>query len=195
MPNYDSLQHIFLIAMPQIKDRFFAQAVVYLWEYNEKGAKGLIINKFMKPLLGDLLRHLEIPVQDQRAEIHPMLMGGPVASDQGFLLQRKHDINLKTGKTELRITIGSSKEDLQSLADGTKLEDTLVAIGFANWESGQLDEELKNNDWLVAPFNEETLFSAISGQLISENTLATWHHAAATLGVNVSDLSLDAGHA
>lgn len=198
MPNYNSLQQIFLIAMPQLQeDSVFKQSVIYLWEYNAEGAKGVIINKPMKPLLGDLLRHLSIPVQDQRAEIHPMLLGGPVSSDQGFLVQRKYDVNMETGKSELRITIRSCKEDLLPLADGKGLNDTLVTIGHAQWEPGQLDEELKRNDWLVMPFSEATLFSALSQQTSIEFTSGAyaWRCAAATLGINLNHLCLEAGHA
>jgi len=197
MANYDSLQHVFLIAMPHLKDPFFNQSVVYLWEYNEQGAKGVIINKPMKPHLGDLLRHLQIPIQDQRADDHPMLLGGPVAADQGFLVQRKRDINLDTGKTELRITVCSSKTDLLPLAEGEGLSDTLVVIGHAGWEAGQLDEELKSNDWLVAPFNENTLFSTLEDQSVNEtaNTAYSWRDAAATMGINLNNLSIEVGHA
>lgn len=202
MPNYDSLQHIFLIAMPQLTDHFFSQSVIYLWEYNEHGAEGVIINKPVKSRLGDLFRHLEIPIQNQkRVDAHPILMGGPVASDRGFLVQRKRDLNPDTGKIDLRITIRSSKEDLLPLADGEGLNDTLVTVGQARWEAGQLDEELKNNSWLVAPFNENILFSALEGESLGESSYGlgtaaySWHGAAASVGVNLNRLSLEAGHA
>lgn len=196
MPNYDSLQHIFLIAMPQLKDTFFSQSVVYLWEYNEKGARGVIINKPLKAKLGDLLRHLVIPIHNERAEVHPMLLGGPVSSDQGFLIQRRYDVDLETGKVQPHITICSSRDDLLPLAEGEKLSNTLVAVGCAKWEPGQLDKELANNDWLVAPFNEATLFSVLEDESPNE-TYATsgWRGAVATMGFNLNNLSLQAGRA
>jgi len=196
MPNYNSLQHVFLIAMPQLKDPVFSQSVVYLWEYNAEGAKGVIVNKPIKSHLGDLLRHLDIPIQDKRADTHPMLQGGPVASDQGFLVQRKRDVDFETGKIELRIAICSSKDDLLPLAEGEGLSDTLVTIGYSQWEPGQLDAELKNNDWLVAPFNESTLFSILEEPTANETRAAYgWRGAAATMGINLNNLSLEAGHA
>lgn len=196
MQNYQSLQHVFLIAMPQLQDPCFSQSVVYLWECGEQGAKGVIINKPVKARLGDLLRHLQIPIQDTKAEQHPMLLGGPVASEQGFLIQRKRDMNWQTGETDLQITVSSSRDDLVPLAEGEALADTLVALGYASWEPGQLEQELKNNDWLVAPFREETLFALVedaSGGVAS--TALAWYCAAATLGVDLNCMSLDAGHA
>lgn len=195
--KYDSLQHIFLIAMPQVQDPVFKESVVYIWEYNEQGAKGVIVNKPIKPPLGDLLRHLEIPTENALAEAHPMLLGGPTSSDQGFLVQRKHSINLETGKSEVRIIVRSSKEDLRPLADGKGLDDTLVTIGCASWAPGQLDKELSNNDWLVAPFSETTLFSSLSPTKppMDSNGTYAWRGAVATIGINLNDLSLEAGHA
>lgn len=198
MPNYEPLQQVFLIAMPSLKDPVFRQSVVYLWEYSAAGAKGVIINKPIKPHLGNLLRELQIPIHNDQAETHPMLLGGPVSSDRGFLVQRQHNVDCETGETGLRImvTACSSKEDLIPLAEGQGLNDTLVALGCANWEPGQLDQELKNNDWLVAPFNETTLFSILSEQMASEaSAIYAWRDAAATMGINLSNLSLEAGHA
>jgi putative transcriptional regulator len=196
MPNYTSLEHIFLIAMPQLKDPFFRQSVVYLWEYNEYGAKGIIVNKPLKTQLGDLLRYLEIPIKDKRAETHPIAWGGPVDPKKGFLVQRTRGIDFETGKAELDITICYTRDDLLPLAEGTGLSDTLAVIGYSQWEAGQLDKELKNNDWLVAPFNESTLFSMLEDQTVSEtNMVSGWREAVATMGINLNNLSLEAGHA
>ncbi len=196
MYNYESLQHVFLIAMPHLQDPCFSQSVVYLWEYNAEGAKGVIINKPVKANLGDLLRHLDIPVQDPRVEKHPMLLGGPVASEQGFLIQRKREFDDETGGIGLQITVSSARADLTPLAEGGALTDTLVALGYVRWEPMQLDEELKNNDWLVAPFNEKTLFSVLGeDDAGGATTTGAWHGAVAKLGIDVNYLSSDVGHA
>jgi putative transcriptional regulator len=194
MSNYESLQHIFLIAMPQLQDPVFNQAVVYLWEYNEEGAKGIIINKPTNSSVGDLLRHLQVTVHDSRVDQHPMLFGGPVASEQGFLIRRQRELDWKTAEKVLKITVSSAREDLVPLAEGAHLEDTLVALGCTSWEPKQLDEEIKKNAWLIAPFNEETLFAA-AGDAASANLADVWHGAVVNLGINPSDLSLEAGHA
>lgn len=197
MANYESFQHIFLIAMPQLQDPVFGQAVVYLWEYNAEGAKGIVINKPTNSSVGDLLRHLEISVHDARIEQHPMLFGGPVSPEQGFLVKRQREVDWQTGEKVLKITVSSAREDLATLAEGVLLEDTLVALGHASWDAGQLDKEIKNNDWLIAPFNEETLFTAAAENpsLTDVDLSNVWQGAVANLGINLNDLSLEAGHA
>jgi putative transcriptional regulator len=196
MKKYKSLEHTFLIAMPHINDDYFSHSVVYLAEYSAHGAKGIIINKPLKNNLGDLMRHLKIPVRSKKASNHPLLMGGPVASDQAFLLQRKYDVDFKTGAIRLQIEIFSTKDDLEPLAHGKRLKDTLVTVGYAKWEAGQLDEELKNNDWLVAPFDPEILFSVLYKDA-NDVSIATetWYDAAAHIGINLDNLSFEAGNA
>lgn len=196
MANYNSLQHIFLIAMPKLSDAFFFQSVVYLWEYNEKGASGIIINKPMSFHLGEILKQLDIKVEDPRAENYPVLRGGPVAIDQGFIIRRRHHEDDQDGKPAIEITVSSSKQDLTDMATGEGLGDCLVALGCSSWEPGQLDRELANNDWLIAPFDEHTLFGILSEEGGGEGIAGVkWHDAAANLGIDLSRLSIEVGHA
>jgi putative transcriptional regulator len=197
MPNYDSLQHIFLIAMPQLSDSFFFQSVVYLWEYNEQGASGVIVNKPLDFRLGEVLGQLAIPSTDPRAITYPVLRGGPVAMDQGFIIRRRHHKPKKQGKPMVEITVSSSKQDLIDMASGEGLGDCLVTLGCAGWEPGQLDRELVNNDWLVAPFNEDILFGILSQDTEGGEGVVNskWFDAAANVGVDLSRLSTEVGHA
>lgn len=193
MVNYQSLQHVFLIAMPQLDDPFFAQSVVYLWEYNEQGAAGIVINKPLDMDLGQLLEQLDIPPQDPRLEKRQVLRGGPVLPGQGFIIRRRatQDVN---AEPLLEITVSSAKQDLEELAHGIGLTDSLIALGCAEWVAGQLDKELANNDWLVAPFSEATLFE----DPMVDNTMmgvVKWHAAAARAGIDLTRLSTDVGHA
>lgn len=193
MVNYQSLQHVFLIAMPQLDDPFFAQSVVYLWEYNEQGAAGIVINKPLEMDLGQLLEQLDISPQDPRLEKRPVLRGGPVLPGQGFIIRRRatEDAN---AEALLEITVSSAKQDLMELAHGQGLEDSLVALGCAEWTPGQLDKELADNDWLVVPFSEATLFEDLQ---VDSSMLGAvkWRAAAARAGIDLSRLSTDVGHA
>jgi putative transcriptional regulator len=197
MKKYKSLQHTFLIAMPQIQTDCFSQAVIYVAEHNEHGAKGVIINKPLKSCLGDLLRHLDIPTKSKQINAHPLLMGGPVACDQAFLLQKKYDVDFQTGVIQLQIEVYSNKRELEALVKNRSLRDTLITIGHTRWKAGQLDEELKNNDWLIAPFNESVLFSVLQNKTPHDINAAIdhWYNAAANIGINMDYLLLDAGHA
>lgn len=195
MSKYHSLQHVFLIAMPQLTDTFFSQSVIYLWEYNEQGATGIIINKPMNFQLGEVLKQLNIPVEDERANHCLVLQGGPVAIDQGFIIRRRHSTFDQEGKLTVEVTISSSKQDLINMAKGEGLNDCLVALGCTGWSAGQLDRELTKNNWLVVPFNETTLFGMLTENISPESTFLKWHDAAANAGVDLSRLIPDAGHA
>jgi len=194
MSYYESLQHIFLISMPQLTDPRFSQSVIYLWEYNKDGAAGVIINKPMDIHLGELLQQLDIETTVPRVEDYPVLQGGPLATDQGFIIRRRYRHEADARNPVVEITVSSSKQDLIDLAGGEGLGDSLVALGCAGWSAGQLDREISNNDWLIAPFNEETLFGTQfkgSGASASEK----WYHAAAMVGIDFNLLSTDVGHA
>lgn len=188
-----SLQEAFLIASPNIKDPFFKHTVIYLQEYHSTvGAFGFIINKPIKSNLGDLLQHLEVPYKGKRVENHPLLLGGPVSPYKGFLLKRTRV--QKENLTE--IEIGSFKNDLFPLANGKGLRDTLVILGCVRWKAGQLEEEIRNNQWLLAPLSEETLFAAISNPIPpGAMGISAWHTAAEAIGVYFSRFSLSVGHA
>ena len=111
MSNYQTLQHIFLIAMPKLADPLFSQSVVYLWEYNEKGASGVIINKPLDFTLGEVLNQLGIIPKATQANAYPVLQGGPVAKEQGFIIRRSYHAADPEGKS----TIGASCAPLTTL--------------------------------------------------------------------------------
>jgi putative transcriptional regulator len=198
MSTYESLQHIFLIAMPQMPDPLFTQSVVYLWEYNENGAVGVIINKPLNIHLSDLLTQLDIPIVDPVAASFPILHGGPVAMDQGFVIRRQHRVEDGTGKQLVEVTVSSSKQDLVELANGNGLADTLITVGCSAWDAMQLDEEIARNDWLIAPFSEHTLFAndqEDTGEQGASKETGRWVNAAARAGIDLKRLSSDWGHA
>lgn len=194
MLDYQSLQHIFLIAMPSMDDPFFSQSVVYLWEYNEKGAAGIVINKPTNMNLGQLLEQLDIGTENSRAIHFPVLQGGPVLPGQGFIIRRWESKD-SNDEAIVEITVSSAKEDLIDLAEGKGLEDSLVALGCAEWQPGQLDQELIRNDWLIAPFKESTLFGDQKELMNGEMVPALkWYSAAASAGIDLKRLSTYVGH-
>lgn len=171
----------FLIAMPSLNDPNFTKSVIYLYEHNEDGAMGLIINKPLHINLGNVLRHLDIEITDRTVETHPVLMGGPIGQEHGFVI---HD---NPEEDEYEIEISASKETLTDIAQGNGPGNFLVALGYAGWSSGQIESEIQRNDWLVAPFDINILFSTPI-----ENR---WHAAAKLIGVDLSQLSDQIGHA
>lgn len=181
MSQPDYFPHQFLIAMPSLMDANFTKSVIYLYEHSHEGAMGLVINKPMDVTLGNVLQHLDIQVKSPSVENLPVLMGGPIGQEHGFVI---HDIHGK--QEDDQIIISSSKEILKSIANGQGPENFLVTLGYAGWQPGQLENEIRRNDWLVAPFAEEILFTTPLDR--------RWNKATELLGIDITQLSDQVGH-
>ena len=184
-PNY--LKHHLLIAMPHMADPRFAQTVTYLIDHNEHGAMGLVINKPNGLNLADVLEQLrpdeEPPVLCQSL---PIFTGGPVQTDRGFVLHPsgpQFQATLELGE----LGLSTSQDVLFAIADGAGPEKYLITLGYAGWEAGQLEAELADNAWLTCPADNAILFDLPFDQRLNA--------AAARLGVNLSLLTSQAGHA
>ncbi|MGV8862552.1 MAG: YqgE/AlgH family protein [Pseudomonas sp.] len=181
------LKHHFLIAMPHMADPNFAQTLTYIVEHNADGAMGLVINRPQSLTLADILEQLrpeiEPPLRCQHIPIHS---GGPVQTDRGFVLHPsgpEFQATVELGG----LALSTSQDVLFSIADGYGPDQHVITLGYAGWEAGQLDAELAANIWLTCPFDPAILFD-----IPSEHRL---HAAAAVLGVNLSLLTSQAGHA
>lgn len=184
-PSY--FKHQFLIAMPHMHDQNFAQTLTYIVEHNANGAMGLVINRAQSLSLADILEQLrpEIapPVRCQHIPIHT---GGPVQHERGFVLHPSGPIFQAT--VELGgVSLTTSQDILFSIADGYGPDQNLITLGYAGWDAGQLEAEMAANAWLNCPFDPAILFEVDSDQRLNA--------AAARLGINLSLLTSQAGHA
>lgn len=188
------LRHQLLIAMPQLGDPHFQQSVTWLFEHNEDGAMGVIINRPIDVAMNDLLGQLDITgagdTADRDLSRHQVLYGGPVQANRGFVLHRtsehlprwNHCVQFPGG-----VTLATSRDILQAIADGTGPSASIVTLGFAGWGPGQLERELAENSWLAAPTDLDILFDLPFAQ--------RWSAAARRIGVDISLISQEAGHA
>lgn len=184
-PSY--FKHQFLIAMPHMHDQNFAQTLTYIVEHNANGAMGLVINRPQSLSLADILEQLrpEIPAP-VRCQHIPILTGGPVQTDRGFVLHPSGPIFQAT--VELGgISLSTSQDVLFSIADGYGPDQNVITLGYAGWDAGQLEAEMAANAWLNCPFDPAILFDVDSDQRLNA--------AAARLGVNLNLLTSQAGHA
>ncbi|MHA6492058.1 YqgE/AlgH family protein [Pseudomonas borbori] len=184
-PSYLS-QH-FLIAMPHMADPNFAHTVTYLVEHNAQGAMGLIINRPNGLNLADVLEQLR-PDEDPPVICQglPIFSGGPVQTDRGFVLHPagpQFQATLALGD----LALSTSQDVLFAIADGSGPEKYLITLGYAGWEAGQLESELSENTWLTCPAAPDILFDLPFDQRLNA--------AAARLGVNLSLLTSQVGHA
>jgi putative transcriptional regulator len=182
-----SLQDHFLIAMPAMGDPNFNETVTYLCKHDAEGALGIIINRPTEMSLGDVFTQLSLQPSDERQSARPILSGGPLARDRGFVLHHSngdYDSTLETGG-DVRVTV--SPDILSALARGDGPDPVLVALGYAGWAAGQLEAELAANAWLCVPADQTILFETPFEQ--------RWAAAVGLLGVDIHQITTYAGHA
>jgi len=182
MVEMKSLANHFLVATPGIEDQFFAESVIYLYQHNAEGASGVAVNKPLKVKLGAVLRQLNVLSQQEELNNHLVFAGGPISPEQGLIIYEKVLTEKPSG-----LLISSSKDELIAISQGKGPESFLLTLGHSVWESGQLEEEIRQNTWLIAPFHRELLFSYNVGM--------KWKAALASIGVNLSYFSGEAGRA
>lgn len=176
-----------LIAMPGMPDPNFNSTVTLICEHNDEGALGIVINRPLTLTLGGLFEQLDLSDADPRAAGHPVVMGGPVGPERGFVLHTPSDAyeNSLAVSSEIRLTL--SRDVLDAMAAGGGPRQSLVALGYAGWEPGQLEREMLANSWLNVPATTDIVFELPFAK--------RWAAAAEALGVDLSRLSSDAGHA
>ncbi len=187
MERQSSLINQLLIAMPGMPDPNFNSTVTLICEHNDEGALGIVINRPLNLNLGGLFEQLSLEEPDAAAAKHPVLSGGPVARDRGFVLHNPGPAyeSSMTVSDDVQLTL--SRDILDSLAAGKGPDRSLVALGYAGWEPGQLEAEMLANTWINVP---------ASPQLIFDTPFADrWTKAADSLGIDISRLSPHAGHA
>ena len=183
----DSLRDHFLLAMPGLDSGLFSGSITYICEHGEAGAMGIVINQPLDLSLTEIFDHLDIDC-DPKFHDQPVLAGGPVQIDHGFVL---HPKGKDSWDSSLRVTpkvqLTTSRDVLTAIACGEGPKDFVVALGYAGWSAGQLDNEMANNTWLSCPADEKIIFDTP----IEER----WQAAAKLIGIDLSLLSNDAGHA
>lgn len=187
MSASDFLTNHLLIAMPALADPNFHHTVTFICEHNDEGALGIVINRPMGMDLEEILKHIEVePVTESIGNI-PVYTGGPVQPERGFVLHKPLGDWEATMKVNEQVGITSSRDILQAMARGEGPDQALVALGYAGWGAGQLEEEMAANAWLSGPADEAILFDTPVAE--------RWEAAAARLGVDLNLLSGDVGHA
>jgi putative transcriptional regulator len=155
------LTNHFLIAMPTMLDPIFGGAVIYLCEHNANGALGVVINKptdmTMETLFERIDLKLEIAPNDARPQ-NPVMFGGPVQVERGFVLHSPIQQFLSTLKVSPEVALTTSKDVLEAAAHGEGPPRMLVSLGCSGWSAGQLEEELGRNGWLTVPADPAIIF-------------------------------------
>jgi len=181
-----NLTNHFLIAMPSLGDPNFFQTVTYVCMHNEEGAMGIVINRPLEVDLGDVLEHMEIEATDPNVTHLPIFEGGPVQRERGFVIHQP------VGQWDAMLTIGNelgittSRDIITAIAHGQGPKQVLIALGYAGWGAGQLEQEMADNAWLSTLADHNIIFHTPPEQ--------RWHAAAAILGIDLTLLSAEVGH-
>jgi len=176
-----------LIAMPSMQDPRFAKSVICLCAHSSEGAMGIVVNKAIDSLsFDDLLQQLGLePVPPQRRI--RLLHGGPVEGGRGFVLHTADWSSEGSLPVTSELALTASVDILKAIAGGGGPRRGILALGYAGWGPGQLEEEIQRNVWLSVPADEELLFDEADDR--------KWFQAMAKLKVDPLLLSGSAGHA
>jgi putative transcriptional regulator len=183
-----SLTGQILIAMPQMMDPRFARSVVYVCAHSEdEGAMGLVVNKLLASLtMDELFTHLKLePTSLGRSR--PVHFGGPVEPGRGFVLHTadyREDATLVVGDG---FAVTATLDILRAIGKGEGPQRSLLALGYAGWAPGQLDAEMQANGWLSVIADTDLIFDS--------DFEAKWQRALGKLGIDLTLLSTEAGHA
>jgi len=176
-----------LVAMPQMLDERFAKSVIYMCAHTEDGAMGLVVNKVMENIdFPDLLDQLGLSPSPTGDDIR-VHFGGPVESGRGFVLHSSDYVQDATMVIDEQIAMTATTDILRDIAEGDGPRNSLLALGYAGWGPGQLDTEIQANGWLSVPADDTLIFAT--------DPKSIWQGALAKMGIDVSMLSGDAGHA
>jgi putative transcriptional regulator len=184
-----------LIAMPGMSDPRFDRSVIFMCAHSDNGAMGIIVNK-RAPMIsfGELLDRLDILPQESRIrlpdDVQSMLVqfGGPVEPGRGFVLHTSDYFSADTSlPIDERVALTATLDILRAIAGGQGPRRSLLALGYAGWAPGQLEDEIQRNGWLSCTADEDLLFSPD----LDSKYLNALHK----IGVDPAMLSGEAGHA
>ncbi|MGI9291738.1 MAG: YqgE/AlgH family protein [Gammaproteobacteria bacterium] len=187
MDESNTLAGQLLIAMPGMLDPNFQHTVTYMCEHGESGAVGIVINRPMKMELGEVLEQLSLEPEKSNVLAQPVMKGGPVQAERGFVLHESSNEWESTTSADQSIYVTTSRDILNDVASGQGPGRLLMALGYAGWGAGQLEEEIRQNAWLTVPATSSLVFETPYEK--------RWVAAAASIGVDPASLSLHAGNA
>ena len=152
------LNNQLLIAMPAMGDPNFAQTVALICDHSSEGALGLILNKPLPMRMGQVFEQLDIDLGEAALRERPVLRGGPMQTDRGFVVHRAGGEWDSTLIVSDALHVTTSRDILAAMAKGQGPGEGIIALGYAGWGGGQLEQEIRANAWLNAPVDLGVIF-------------------------------------
>jgi putative transcriptional regulator len=184
-----------LIAMPIMDDERFSRSVIYLCAHSSEGAMGIVVNRAAGSIdFPGLLVQLNIIDKDHQialpdsAESLKVLKGGPVETGRGFVLHSS-DFFIKDATLPIDdgICLTATLDILKAIASGIGPKQAILALGYAGWAPGQLENEIQHNGWLHCDADPDLIFG--------RNVEDKYKLALDKIGIDLAMLSNEAGHA
>ncbi|MDF1760665.1 MAG: YqgE/AlgH family protein [Coxiellaceae bacterium] len=172
------LKNHFLVAMPTISCDVFCQSVVYIYQHDKQCSQGIMINKTLHLSLNGLLKKLQLDDTLPPVPHMSLYYGGPVNHNKAYVVSQSDDHEFPGIKT---LSLSSCYQPLSQLAQGDGRNKSLVALGCAQWRAGQLEQEIRENYWLVVPYDAHTLFETPHA--------LRWNISSRALGVDMCQVS------
>jgi putative transcriptional regulator len=177
----------FLVAMPSMRDPRFTRTVIYMCAHTQDGAMGLVINRLVGSLsFPDLLEQLNI-AQATAGEDIRIRNGGPVETGRGFVLHTADYLEDATLRIGNEVGLTATLDILRDIASGSGPKRRLLALGYAGWGPGQLDQEIQSSSWLCVPADQDLIFD--------DRLDDKWERCIGKIGVDYRLLSSAAGNA
>jgi len=191
LENINLTGHL-LIAMPGMTDPFFSKSVTFICSHNQDGAMGVMINRPTDLSYETVFEKIKIDLAQAALKDNTVLYGGPVQPERGFVLHEHSGEWDSTLSIAENTALTTSKDILESVAIGAGPEKMLLALGYAGWTAGQLEQEIAANSWLSVQAKDGDTLHKILFECKAEDKL---NASLALLGINPAMLSEVAGHA
>ena len=183
--NIMNLTNHFLLALPTLRQDYFSATLTYICEHSDDGAMGIVVNRPSDISVLELLNQLNLNPQRRWVD-HPVVAGGPVSTDRGFMLYA----GIELYESSLTVTDGvhltSAFESLRAVANDEGPEQFIIALGYAGWAGGQLEREIISNTWLTVEADADILFDRAFKERLDA--------AAGLLGIDLRLIAPEAGH-
>ena len=188
MQSPDTLANRFLIAVPGMDDPNFNGGVALLCHHSADGAMGLLLNRASDFILGEVMAQMGIQALDPQLAAAPVLAGGPVEPERGFVLHSPDGGPWdSTFTVSGQIHLTTSRDILEAMARGQGPRQALVALGYSGWGAGQLESELREHVWLAVDATPDIVFDV--------PLTARWNAATRLIGIDPAALASYSGNA
>lgn len=187
MSQATSLKNHFLIASPSLNDPNFSRTVTIICEHNDEGAMGIVLNRPSQLKLAEIFEHMEIAPPDGELGQQQVFVGGPVQVERGFVLHQPLGSWMSTLQITDMLGLTTSRDILEGMAANKGPERSFVALGYAGWGAGQLEQELQTDAWLSGPADLDIIFTL--------PVESRWEAAAQLMGIDLHLFTATPGHA